>query len=128
MKIAVLGGGGAMGGMFGGYLARAGEEVVLDRRFQGSRRSDQRRGLSVEAKDGSVATIPVRASSDPGRIGPVDLIINFVKCYSTEAAIRSAAPLIGESTAILTLAERLGQRRPHRGDRRQEPRHGRADL
>ena len=29
MKIAVLGGGGAMGGLFGGYLARAGEDVVL---------------------------------------------------------------------------------------------------
>ena len=41
MRIAILGGGGAMGGMFGGYLARAGNDVTLDRRFQGgaSRRS-----------------------------------------------------------------------------------------
>ena len=29
MKIAILGGGGAMGGIFGGYLARAGNDVTL---------------------------------------------------------------------------------------------------
>ena len=29
MKIAILGGGGAMGGLFGGYLARAGNDVTL---------------------------------------------------------------------------------------------------
>ena len=43
------------------------------------------------------------ASLSSAEIGPVDLIVNFVKCYSTEAAIRAAAPLIGEKTAILTL-------------------------
>ena len=29
MRIAILGGGGAMGGIFGGYLARAGNDVTL---------------------------------------------------------------------------------------------------
>ena len=46
--------------------------------------------------------------------GPVDLIINFVKCYHTEAAIRAAAPMIGKDTAVLQPAERLGQRAAHR--------------
>jgi 2-dehydropantoate 2-reductase len=108
MKIAVLGGGGAMGGMFGGYLARAGEDVVLIDVFLEAVEAINSQGLIVEAKDGSIATIPVRASSNPKEVGPVDLIVNFVKCYSTEAAIRSAAPLLGESTAILTLQNGWG--------------------
>jgi 2-dehydropantoate 2-reductase len=108
MKIAVLGGGGAMGGMFGGYLARAGEDVALIDVSNEAVEAINARGLVVEAKDGSLATIPVRASSDPRDVGPVDLIVNFVKCYSTEAAIRSAAPLIGETTAILTLQNGWG--------------------
>jgi 2-dehydropantoate 2-reductase len=108
MKIAVLGGGGAMGGMFGGYLARAGEDVALIDVSTEAVEAINAHGLVVEAKDGSTATIPVRASSNPGEVGPVDLIVNFVKCYSTEAAIRSAAPLLGEGTAILTLQNGWG--------------------
>jgi 2-dehydropantoate 2-reductase len=108
MKIAVLGGGGAMGGMFGGYLARAGEDVVLIDVSNEAVEAINGRGVVVEAKDGSIATIPVRASSNPSSIGPVDLIINFVKCYSTEAAIRSAAAAARRKHAILTLQNGWG--------------------
>ena len=55
MKIAVLGGGGAMGGMFGGYLARAGEDVVLIDVFLEAVEAIDRHGLVVEAKDGHAA-------------------------------------------------------------------------
>ena len=58
MKIAVLGGGGAMGGLFGGYLARAGEDVVLVDVSQASVDAINRDGLAVEEKDGSTATHP----------------------------------------------------------------------
>jgi 2-dehydropantoate 2-reductase len=108
MKIAVLGGGGAMGGMFGGYLARAGEDVVLIDVSRDAVEAINTQGLAIVAKDGSAATIPIRASSNPGEVGPVDLIINFVKCYSTEAAIRAAAPMLGEGAAILTLQNGWG--------------------
>ncbi len=108
MKIAVLGGGGAMGGLFGGYMARAGEDVVLVDVSQTSVDAINRDGLAIEEKDGSIATIRVKASSNPGDVGPVDLIVNFVKCYHTEAAIASAAPMLGEGTAILTLQNGWG--------------------
>ena len=94
MKIAVLGGGGAMGGIFGGYLARAGEDVVLVDVSQASIDAIERDGLAIEEKDGSTATIRVKASSRPKDVGPVDLIVNFVKCYHTEAAIAAAAPML----------------------------------
>ena len=68
-----------------------------DRRVARRGRGDQsRRASASRRRTARSATIPVRASSSPAEIGPVDLIVNFVKCYSTEAAIRSAAPLLGE--------------------------------
>ncbi len=108
MKIAVLGGGGAMGGLFGGYLARAGEEVVLVDVSRAAIDTINRDGLTVEARDGTTDVIKVRASSAPAEVGPVDLIINFVKCYHTDAAITAAAPMLGEATAILSLQNGWG--------------------
>ena len=108
MKIAVLGGGGAMGGLFGGYLARAGEEVTLIDVSRASVNSINRDGLMIEEKDGSIATIRVRASSKPEDVGRVDLIVNFVKCYDTEAAIAAATPMLGDNTPILTLQNGWG--------------------
>ena len=74
MKIAVLGGGGAMGGMFGGYLARAGEDVVLIDVFLEAVEAIDRHGLVVEAKDGSTATIRGQSvdKSSGGRAGRSD--------------------------------------------------------
>jgi 2-dehydropantoate 2-reductase len=108
MKIAVLGGGGAMGGLFGGYLARAGEDIVLVDVSQAAVGAIDRDGLKIEEKDGSTATIRVKASSKPEEVGPVDLIVNFVKCYHTEAAIAGARPMLGDDTAILTLQNGWG--------------------
>ncbi len=48
------------------------------------------------------------ASDDPASVGPVDLVVNFVKCYHTEAAVKSAAPMIGADTAVLSLQNGWG--------------------
>jgi 2-dehydropantoate 2-reductase len=108
MKIAVLGGGGAMGGLFGGYLSRAGEEVTLVDVSRPAVEAINRDGLVVEEKDGSTVNIRVKATTAPAEVGPVDLIVNFVKCYHTEAAIRSAEPMLGADTAILSLQNGWG--------------------
>ena len=44
MRIAILGGGGAMGGIFGGYLARAGNDVTL---IDVSKAGDSRRSTAT---------------------------------------------------------------------------------
>lgn len=108
MKIAILGGGGAMGGLFGGYLARAGCDVTLIDVSQAAISAINGNGLVIEEKDGTEQQVAVRASDDPGSVGPVDLIVNFVKCYHTEAAIKSAAPMIGAETAVLSLQNGWG--------------------
>jgi 2-dehydropantoate 2-reductase len=108
MKIAVLGGGGAMGGLFGGYLARAGEDVTLVDVSRPAVDAINRDGLCIEEKDGSTPVIKVKASTDPASVGPVDLIVNFVKCYHTEAAVTAAKPMLGADTAILSLQNGWG--------------------
>ena len=108
MKIAILGGGGAMGGLFGGYLARAGNDVTLIDVSRSAIDAIGAQGLSIEEKDGSTATITVAASDDPAAVGPVDLIVNFVKCYHTEAAVGAALAMLGPETAILSLQNGWG--------------------
>jgi 2-dehydropantoate 2-reductase len=108
MKIAVLGGGGAMGGLFGGWLARSGNDVALIDVSKSAIESINGNGVLIEEKSGESATIPVKATNSPEAVGPVDVIINFVKCYHTEAAVRSALPMIGPDTAVLSLQNGWG--------------------
>ena len=108
MRIAILGGGGAMGGIFGGYLARAGNDVILIDVSKAAVQAINDNGLVIEEKDGSQPVIRVPATDDPAKVGPVDLLVNFVKCYHTEAAVRAAAPMIGDGTAVLSLQNGWG--------------------
>jgi 2-dehydropantoate 2-reductase len=108
MRIAILGGGGAMGGLFGGYLARAGNHVTLIDVSRAAVETINDAGLTIEEKDGSHPVIEVRASADPASVGPVDLIINFVKCYHTEVAVRAAVPMMNSETAVLSLQNGWG--------------------
>lgn len=108
MRIAILGGGGAMGGLFGGYLARAGNDVTLIDVSKPAVDTINEAGLSIEEKDGSQPVIRVAASTEPSKVGPVDLVINFVKCYHTEAAVRAAAAMIDGRTAVLSLQNGWG--------------------
>ncbi len=108
MRIAILGGGGAMGGLFGGWLARAGNDVTLVDVSRPAVDAIAAGGLAIEEKDGSGDTIRLAASDDPARVGPVDLIVNFTKCYHTEAAMRAALPMLGEHTTVLTLQNGWG--------------------
>lgn len=108
MKVAVLGGGGAMGGLFGGYLARANAEVTLIDVASSTVDTINTEGLKIEEKDGSLTEIAVPAATGPDGIGSVDLIINFVKCYHTEQAVSSVMPLVGPDTTFLSLQNGWG--------------------
>lgn len=108
MRVAILGGAGAMGGIFGAWLHRAGHDVHLIDVSRPALDAIARDGLVVEEKDGTAPAFRVPATDDPATVGPVDLIVNFVKCYHTEAAIRSALPMLGPDTAILSLQNGWG--------------------
>lgn len=108
MKIAVIGGAGAMGSLLGGILAEGGVEVTLLDVSREAVDGINSRGLQITNKTGETRTIQVRAETDPAKIGPVDLALVFVKCYHTENAVRSAAPLIGPDTVVLSLQNGWG--------------------
>lgn len=100
MKVAVMGAG-AVGGYFGGLLAKGGGEVTFIARGKhlDALRS---RGLTVKSFKGDFS-LPVKATDDPREVGPVDLILFCVKSYHTESAIRQALPMVGKETVILSL-------------------------
>jgi 2-dehydropantoate 2-reductase len=97
-----------MGGLVGGYLSKAGNDVTLIDVSDAAIGRINADGLAIEEKDGSVLVVPVPATNDPASVGPVDLIVNFVKCYHTEAAVRSAGPMIGPDTVVLSLQNGWG--------------------
>lgn len=80
MNIAVLGGGGAMGDLFGGWLRHGGHDVVLVDVSKEAVAALNAHGNSIEEKDGSVTTVVVAATSDPASVGRVDFIVPvFIK-------------------------------------------------
>jgi 2-dehydropantoate 2-reductase len=111
MKIAIIGGAGAMGGIFGGRLAQADLDVTLVDIWGEAIDAINANGLRIEDQAGDSEIVRLRATSDPESVGPVDLAIVFVKCYHTEQAVRSAMPLIGSNTTVLTLQNGWATRR-----------------
>ncbi len=101
MRILVVGSGG-VGGYYGALLARAGEDVTFVAR--GANLAALReRGLHVKSVLGDFAVPSVRATDDPGPIGPVDLILFCVKAFDTEAAAHRVRPNVGPQTAVISL-------------------------
>ena len=100
MRVAVIGPG-AVGGTFGGLLARAGVPVSLVARGE-HLRAIRERGLRVEGPTGAFV-VKTPATDRPGEIGPVDLVLVSVKSYDTPEAARIAPPLLHDSTTVLSL-------------------------
>ncbi|MBM3832170.1 MAG: 2-dehydropantoate 2-reductase [Verrucomicrobia bacterium] len=107
MKIAVIGAG-AMGSVIGGLLVKAGNDVALIDVWAEAIRAINTGGLRIEDRSGKTETIRVLATDKPAQVGPVDLVLIFVKCYHTEAAVRNAAPLIDPQTVVLSLQNGWG--------------------
>jgi 2-dehydropantoate 2-reductase len=108
MRIAVLGGAGAMGAVFGGRLAQAGHDVTLVDVLPEAVDTINRLGLTIEDKTGARELISVRASTDPAAAAGCELLLVFVKCYHTEAALRSVALHLTGGATILSLQNGWG--------------------
>jgi len=98
VRIAVIGAG-AVGGYYGGVLARHGEDVALICRGA-HRDAIARNGLRVESHWGNFTVRP-RATPDSSEVGPVDLVIYAVKTYSNPEALPLIKALLGPATVVL---------------------------
>jgi 2-dehydropantoate 2-reductase len=106
MKVAVVGAG-AMGSLFGGRLAEAGEDVWLIDVWKEHVAAIQGNGLGF-TEQGRTRRISVKATTNPGDPGVADLVIVFVKHNETGDAIRQAVPLMGRHTVVLSLQNGIG--------------------
>jgi 2-dehydropantoate 2-reductase len=105
MRILVIGAG-ALGGYFGGCLARAGRDVTFMAR---PRRAEQlaREGLHIVSPHGdfSVSVATVLAGNIRERF---DLVLVGVKSYSLDEAMDQFAPAVGPNTMILPILNGMG--------------------
>ena len=98
---AIMGSGG-MGGYIGAKLSQAGYRVSFIARGA-HLEAMQNNGLKIEGPDETFVIDPIRATSDPKDIGPVDFVIFCVKLWDTEAAGDQCRDLIGPDTAVLSM-------------------------
>ena len=103
--IAVVGCG-AMGSIYAGLLAAAGNEVIAIDRSVEHVDAITRHGLRVSGASGD-RTVALEARTDiPDRV--VDLVILSVKAGQVEAAAKSLGTLVGPETLVLTIQNGLG--------------------
>lgn len=106
MRIAVLGAG-AMGALFGGYLSR-GNDVLLVDVYQALVDKINADGVQIQEPDGSVTVCRPLAVTNTQNQAPVDLIIVFVKAMYSESALSANRGLIGSHTHLMTLQNGSG--------------------
>jgi 2-dehydropantoate 2-reductase len=106
MRIAIVGAG-AMGSLFGSFLADAGEDITLIDVWKEHVEAINTRGLKITGMGGE-KSVEVRATTDPKAVGAVDLILIFVKSYNTAQAAREALSMAFDETVFLTLQNGFG--------------------
>jgi len=108
MHIAIAGAG-AMGSMFGGYLAAAGQDVTLVDVDAEHLAAVRDRGLVLRHADGREDTVALAATSHPQReLGPVDAVIVLCKGWANTAVARSVRHAVGPATWVATIQNGLG--------------------
>lgn len=107
MKVVVVGGAGAMGGVWASRLDMAGCDVAILDVATDAIDVINRDGLTIERPDGtSVHRLP--ATDNAGEIGACDVVIFFTKAHHTRAAAALAAPVVGPDTTVVTLQNGWG--------------------
>ncbi|KGO33657.1 MAG: ketopantoate reductase family protein [Desulfoprunum sp.] len=111
MKIVIVGGG-AIGRLFGSFLAKGNNEVTLvdiDREIVGAMQDHGIGVLACDEEDPEAATmVPVKAISDGSSIKECDLVLLMVKSYSTRVAVESIAHLVSDNCPLLAIQTGLG--------------------
>lgn len=109
MKIAVIGAG-AMGSLYGMYLASRHEVTLLDS-YRPQVDAVNQNGLTKVEKDNSESNVKIKAALSGTNIGIQDMVIVFVKSIHTFDAMQENKGLIGPDTIVMTLQNGAGNNR-----------------
>jgi len=101
-------GAGAIGGVTGAALARAGHDVLLVDRAEDHVAAMNAHGLAIESREGSV-TVPVRALTRGALDHELGLVLLAVKSQDTSAALEVLTPRLAEAGAIVSLQNGLNE-------------------
>jgi 2-dehydropantoate 2-reductase len=106
MRIAILGSG-AMGMLFGGYLSRDNEVILIDIDRAKVDKINQR-GIRIKETAGSYTETRPRAVISSEGLGAMDLVMLFVKAMDSRKALASNRNLIGPNTFVMSLQNGSG--------------------
>src|SRR5204863_9204820 len=85
------------------------KEVTLIDIWKDAVNAINRDGLKIQNKAGEISFHKVRAVVSPAEVaGPLDLLLVFVKCYHTADAVKSALPILGADSTVLSLQNGWG--------------------
>jgi 2-dehydropantoate 2-reductase len=108
LKIVVVGGTGALGGVWAAALYAAGHDVTILGANQTTVDGIARDGLMIEEAGRPPHHVTIPATTGAAIIGPADVAILLTKAHQTRAAIERALPAIGPETTVLTLQNGWG--------------------
>ena len=107
MKIAIVGAG-AMGSVYAGLFAEAGNEVWAIDLWEAHLAAIREQGLRLEGASGDRTITGIQTTSDPADAGPCDLVVIATKASGVESAAKSLGPLVKDETLVLTIQNGLG--------------------
>jgi 2-dehydropantoate 2-reductase len=106
MKIAFIGAG-ALGSSLAGFLAEAGNDVVLVDTWAAHVDAINSRGLLL--REGTIdRTVRIKAVTNAAGLAHADLVVVLVKSFATREAITAALPMVGEHTLVMSIQNGLG--------------------
>lgn len=106
MRIYVAGAG-AMGGRFGVYLTKAGEDVIFLENWEEHLEAINRQG-GIRVTGDVEETVPVNIVRPSEASSPADLLIVLVKSYQLEEMMTSIRHLVTDQTKVVCLLNGLG--------------------
>lgn len=106
MRILIVGAG-AIGGLFGFFLVKSGQQVLMLERSQETAERINRKGLMVRGMSGR-DRVKVRVNPSPSEAGDIDLVLLCVKSYDTTHALSKIKVYLKRSTLVLTIQNGLG--------------------
>jgi 2-dehydropantoate 2-reductase len=119
MSRIVIWGAGAIGGVLGAWMARAGLDVLLVDRDAAHVRAVNERGLAISGTRGPFE-VRVPAALPEDVEGPLDTVVLAVKCQATADAVEQIRPLLAPEGVVVSaqnglneevIADRIGTER-----------------